>query len=643
VTLDLLRRPESPFPHRPGGRRDWGWFLILLGLLAGLYGLLINPYWVMAGDGETYLGIARELAQGNGFKHNGQPVGLIPPGWPILLAGGMHLTDQMWALKLIPAAMGIGFFGTCFWILRRYTTPGLATAACLTVGAAYPTVRLSFWFFSDLPFCFFFALALLLAHRIAETRVGWQPSAWRRFGEPIVLCLMVAAAVSVRWNGVLLPAILGAVLVSGQPLWRPRLDLTWATAFLAAGVGFATFFALRAVMAVDPAEVDPRYPLHLVRRYDYINQYEGAYTLELIKGRVELFGRWFAGMLWDPFWHARGTMRTLGNLLGWIALVSAAAMAAREAWHRRYWLLGGFVMWLPVAITWPHPMARYLLPLGPLLVAGAVLGVPVIARAVTWSVMGERVGRIASPGDRRSAIDGVRRLGRRVGILAGSVFFAGTILLNAPLLALEVYVQQSRPFYATTLGGAHRHLQAVGKHLATNGSDGDEIGVTYIRFRNGRYLKRLGWAWAINWLTDRPVQVIPARLSVNPLDRRRGPKLIEYMQERGIRWYVWQPPYGYYYHFPAGGWSMWLLDGRDPRRLDEVWTNQPRRLARQDWQLWELVGDELVRVEVEPVEDWPRVVPRLHENPTGPPYRGIPDRSHIDTDPARAKTATKNP
>lgn len=622
ASSDDLRGDVAVFERKVGGAADWGIWLGLVAVLSLIYGALINPYWVMAGDGETYLGIARNLAQGEGFRHNGQPVGLVPPGWPWLLALGMQVTDRFDLLKLIPAAFAVGFFATSYWVCRRYVGRALAASACLLVGVTYPTVQLSFWFFSDLPFCFFCAVAFLLAHRINEATWAEASGWWRRGGEPVLLALTMIAAVSVRWNGVLLPAIVGAILVSGERLWWPRLNFRWLTAIVTGLICLASFLVLRQVMKVDEANVDPRYPQHLVGTYEYINSYEGEYTIGLVGGRFSQLGRWFSGTLWEPLYAMRSYVRVTSNLMGWAVIFGLLVWAVRETRHRRYWLLGALCFWLPVAVTWPHPMPRYLLPTAPLLIAAAVCGLWPIARGVVWPIVAAWRVRRDATADRDAVDERSRTLGRRWALAGAIVFFAGTFFGNGLLLAMEIYVQRSTPFYEHVDGGVHRNLNDIGKYLAEHATAEEGIGVSYVRRRNGRYLERLGWAWAVNWLTDRPVQVIPGRLSVDPEAPGVGDELAAWMRARDLRWYVWQPPYHARYHFRGGGITRWWQAGADLGRIGEIWTNQPKQATAQDWQLWERHDGELHRVRVPNIENWPTRIPQLHERPRGRPYPG---------------------
>ena len=106
-------------------------FPLVIVALVLTYGLLQNPYWVPSGDSEVYISIARNLARGDGYRFNGQPVAMVPPGWPVLMAVVMKITPYFLPLKLLAMACMIGFFAIGYWIARRFVSPTKAAAVIL--------------------------------------------------------------------------------------------------------------------------------------------------------------------------------------------------------------------------------------------------------------------------------------------------------------------------------------------------------------------------------------------------------------------------------------------------------------------------------------------------------------------------------
>src|SRR5262245_44257855 len=126
IPLEYDARQPLP-PLIATGTRGAAWFgVAVVAVLVVIYALLLNPYWVRHGDGEVFLAIARNLVQGHGYQFNGQPVQIAPPGWPLVLAAAMNLTNQLLWLKLLPMLSVIGFLGVSYVILTRYITPIIA-------------------------------------------------------------------------------------------------------------------------------------------------------------------------------------------------------------------------------------------------------------------------------------------------------------------------------------------------------------------------------------------------------------------------------------------------------------------------------------------------------------------------------------
>src|SRR5687768_6027375 len=110
-------------------RRDRRIWLVTVGIVAAMFLLLENPYWVPGGDSEVYVAAARNIALGNGYMFNGQPAKIAPPGWPMVLAFAMKfISPSFLLLKLITLACMLGALAAYFWVLRRFAQPMLCAA-----------------------------------------------------------------------------------------------------------------------------------------------------------------------------------------------------------------------------------------------------------------------------------------------------------------------------------------------------------------------------------------------------------------------------------------------------------------------------------------------------------------------------------
>src|SRR4051812_2903752 len=98
-------------------------------IVAAIFLLLQNPYWVPGGDSEVYLGSAINLAKGNGYLFNGQPTRIAPPGWPMLLAVVIkYVSPTFIALKLLTLTSMLAALATFYWVLRRFAPPKTCAA-----------------------------------------------------------------------------------------------------------------------------------------------------------------------------------------------------------------------------------------------------------------------------------------------------------------------------------------------------------------------------------------------------------------------------------------------------------------------------------------------------------------------------------
>src|SRR5687767_10118763 len=123
----MIQPAPSPARAATIGSSSWTDARVFTGtmiLLAAMFLLLQNRYWVPGGDSEVYTAIARSLASGQGYLFNGQPARIAPPGWPMLMALVIrHVSPEFLALKLLTLASMLGAMAIYYWIIRRYARP----------------------------------------------------------------------------------------------------------------------------------------------------------------------------------------------------------------------------------------------------------------------------------------------------------------------------------------------------------------------------------------------------------------------------------------------------------------------------------------------------------------------------------------
>jgi hypothetical protein len=568
-------------PLAPGAD-DRKWFIItILGMLV-MYGLLQNPYWVPGGDSEFYTSIARDMALGMGYQFNGEPVAMVPPGWPAVMALVMKVTPYFLPLKLLTMGCMIGGLAIGYWIARRFVPPKTAALVILTTAIVSYMFQCTFWLMSEGLFCLVSATALLLAFHINEGR----PGAWR----VALLVLLCVAAVFVRWAGALGVLLIGAALLHGE--LRPRVNRLWIAAVLVAVVTTSTLFILRKAQEVTPEQAlaaaefggageitdDPVVATadqQTAKSYDLVTGSRGGGGY---KGRLLGWGRWFSFFYWQPFRAAAGSwgLNLAANLTGWIVIALLCVVAFVMARRRRWLWLAILPYTGALALNWPNPNSRYLVPIAFLVTLAVVLAAEQLA---AWSTT---------------------RLGKSLARGALYTFIGAVALCNVALWAVEVSVAHADDFYARYETGLNQNLIAAARYFNERGDVGDGQIAVSGKYRNmGK--QRHSWYGlrATSLLTGKSIVSVPNRYITR--DGKPTITLNRWLYNRRVKYYLAQPP--------VSPWRVWHF--RVPW-WQEYRTGLPVEPIDSDWQLYRVDGPDVTRrVHLQPSRDWPTRVPGL--------------------------------
>src|SRR5690606_25647419 len=173
----------------------------------------------------------RNLLHGQGLEFNGLPVAFVPPGWPIVLAGLLSLTDQYLWLKAAQIANMLVYLLSAYAILLRFVPAPRAAVACGLAGLLWPLYPLTMWLHSDAFFCAIAGLTGLAAVTWGDGRLGR--------GWLLVIVLGCAAGVVVRWAALAQAFVLAALICGsgreslGRLGWWPYLTLRQAAGVIA--------------------------------------------------------------------------------------------------------------------------------------------------------------------------------------------------------------------------------------------------------------------------------------------------------------------------------------------------------------------------------------------------------------------------
>jgi hypothetical protein len=542
-----------------------------------MYLLLENPWWVPGGDSEVYIEIAKNLALGNGLLWNGRPVGMVPPGWPMVMALVMKISPTFLALKLLTLACMLGALGCFYWICRRFASPGLSCAAVLLSGILSHIYSLTFWLHSDALFCVVSAVALLLALQIQEGRT--HP--WRI----ALMLLLCAAGVFVRWAGLLNILLIGAALLQGQI--RPRWTREWIVTGAAGGVILVSFFATRigmrmvapprveytnAAAAIDAASAMEDSGATSIGEAGAVS---GSYAIVTAHGehgaglayvaRLAGWGTWFSFLFWQPLrlgsaWTA---VWIVADLLGWVLIAMLIAAVVRDVRARNWLLLAVALYSFALCMNWPQATARYLVPLAPLIMVGFLRGGVVLQQALP------------------------RLWQQRAVYWVWLHCLSAVILVNLTLYAIDLSVMRSSNFYDRYEAGLNRTIIAVAARLnSLNLQHGQAVmNPLYVNFGRAR-LSPTGLR-ALTMLTGKAIQTIPAEMA-KKMNRRAVP-LRQWLSDNHAAYYLDQPTISPWrvWHFRLG----WLQEWK---------TGEPAYDSGAGWRLYQCDGKKIpVRIRVD--------------------------------------------
>jgi hypothetical protein len=577
--MELEGRPPSLATENPSslgsrfrfaaldGVTDRVAFAALVLILLFIYGLLQNPYWVPAGDSELYTAVARNLAIGQGYTFNGQPVAITPPGWTWMMAAVMKITPYFLPLKLLAMACMIGSLAIDYWIIRRFVSPAKAVGIILLTAIISHVYQATYWLVSEGSFCLMTSASVLLAMQIAEGK----KHPWWRVGLLLFFC---AAAISIRFAGMLGVLLVIAALIRGQ--WKPRPTTPWIAAVLIIVVSLATFVTLRHALGGTPEQTAAASDMVTGTTEDQgtmpvpdtgapisgsANQSAKAYHLfptGSYADRFLNFGRWFSYLYWQPFRAAGASVLLLATatMVGWVVIAVLAVLVVQSA-RRKQWLWLALGLYTgALAIGWTNVNARYYVPVTFLITLGMFLATDeLIAIAATL-----RVARIAV-------------------LTAFIAFVGGVAFCNGALYAVEMSIARSDRFYARYEDGLNMGLINACQYLNSLPDpprDG-QIAVSQ-RYTNLNKAKASPFGLRASALLLNKVLLTPRFKDTtsppNKSDVRAGRDIRRWLNSKGVKYYLYQPE--------ISPWRVWHF------RMGSYEKMQTGHTAEKDTAGWQL-------------------------------------------------------
>ena len=524
----------------------------------------LNPWWVPSGDSEVYLAAARSLWLGKGYEFNGAPVSFVPPGWPLLLAGLFHVTTSILWLKVVQIVMLSGFLALSWIVLRRFVSPRIAAGAIVLAALCSPVHTISYWLHSDALMALIAGAAALVAVRYGDGGGRWL------LGALVALCV---AGVMARWAMMLQAIVLASLLMGTRPSAELRLR-RWTAVGLVFGTCLGTYLALRVILPQGEAPVaaslrDARdgsdRSLTVAARPEYATlsagglplalamippeadearvpdiglhgEHENPLPVELLR-RVASLPQWFAWTLWEPF-RATGGFGVPGLLLDWLAgglALTLLFLAAVRGARRGQWLWAGVLVYVvALAIIWPVPTNRYLVPVVPFLIGGIFCGLG----EMKWT-----------------------KLAR---FLRG-LFVLSLVIANGAIWLVSLWVfraSSAEQFYSRYEAGQYQALIEVAAVLSGRAQPGEVIAASE-RYENLNRKRQYKTATRmIVYVSGREVRSVPEGLG----DDARRRELQQWSREYDVLWYVHQNPLmpGRIWHFRVSPWLHQKITGYAP-------------------------------------------------------------------------------
>lgn len=377
--------------------------LALLHLALALLSIIPTPH--DGGDNAAYLALARSLQDGS-YRELWEPAmrphTQYPPGWPLILAGGMTLGVKPWlGFKVIVAFFSAAAVGLSYLWARRASTAGVALAVGVLLAMGPGVVDVGRWELSDAPFWAFSMLALWAFARLPDTRA--YPAAaegaaevppatagrWKA-GLGIVALASVATLMAYATRSAAVPLVVaGAAWLAWKRRW------SWLALFAAVVAAYAVPWWLRGRAAGGPG-----YASHLW----YVDPYRPVLGTVGIDGMLDRALRNASAYAGEhlPFLITGGENTNAALMLG-IAVLALAAwgwgMRVRRPGMAEFWL----PLYLGLVLIWPKEWSaeRFILPALPMLLVCAAEPVRALAARTTGKpvVVGAiLVGLLVLPG-----------------------------------------------------------------------------------------------------------------------------------------------------------------------------------------------------------------------------------------------------
>ncbi|MDK1030950.1 MAG: glycosyltransferase family 39 protein, partial [Planctomycetia bacterium] len=223
------------------------WHLALaVACVAGVYLVGVTNRWWPTPDSALYLGLARSLANGEGYRFNGIINTLAAPGLPLILSVlRAAFGPAPWAPNLLSSLCGLSAIGFVYLTVARLSDRRIALAVALVTAFSYTFYLTSHRILTDVPFAAIFWILLYVTLRFRQSgRLWWLPLAGA----------LAVAGVVMRPPGLLVlgPLALGVILDRPRGVAVGKRFAFACVVFVAAAVTALVLYLLARAASTAP-------------------------------------------------------------------------------------------------------------------------------------------------------------------------------------------------------------------------------------------------------------------------------------------------------------------------------------------------------------------------------------------------------
>ncbi|HTL29805.1 MAG TPA: hypothetical protein VL282_11305, partial [Tepidisphaeraceae bacterium] len=273
---------------------------------------------------------------------------------------------------------------------------------------------------------------------------------------------------------------------------------------------------------------------------------------------------------------------SLDVVVGWMMILSILGATIIAARRNQWVLIAALIYSAALCLNWPNPNSRYLVPIAPLLIWGAIAGLQIQDPRIT------RIWPWARP-------------------ILLTVFIATLILSNLMLFGTDAWIARSGDFYARYEAGLDKNLINICAYLKKQCLNDRDVAVNerYTNMGKTRFSK-FG-VRATVMLSDLVTKYVPNKYAGDPTSQK---SFYNWARRYKVKYYLVQQP--------ISPWRVWHF--RLSASLQQSLTHEPVEYESGGWQLYKIVdkgpptpnnAPYASLINVPEVKNWPRRVPGL--------------------------------